>query len=244
MKIEQLDISQIKPNPKNPRTITSEKLKSLVRSIKDFPQMLELRPLVVDKKGVVIGGNMRLAAAKEAGLKKIPVMRAESLTPAQVKEFIIKDNVGFGEWDWDALANEWDVQKLEEWGLDISFEEKQQPYTRKIESPHYEPTGRKPRLSEIIDQSKFTELVSEIDKSSLPEDEKAFLRTAATRHIVVNFELAAEYYAHANKELQTLMEQQALVIIDFHSAIDHGFVKLTKTLAEIRKSDEKKPREK
>lgn len=119
MKIEHLDISQVKPNPKNPRTITSEKLKSLVRSIKDFPQMLELRPLVVDKKGVVIGGNMRLAAAKDAGLKKIPVMRAESLTPAQVKEFIIKDNVGFGEWDWDALANEWDVQKLEEWGLDL-----------------------------------------------------------------------------------------------------------------------------
>ena len=119
MKIEKIDISEIKPNPSNPRSIKADKHAQLVKSIKDFPQMLELRPLIIDKKGFVIGGNMRLAAAKEAGLKKIPVMRAESLTPAQVKEFIIKDNVGFGEWDWDALANEWDVDKLEEWGLDI-----------------------------------------------------------------------------------------------------------------------------
>ena len=119
MKIEKIDISEIKPNPSNPRSIKADKHAQLVKSIKDFPQMLELRPLIIDKKGFVIGGNMRLAAAKEAGLKKIPVMRAESLTPAQIKEFIIKDNVGFGEWDWDALANEWDVDKLEEWGLDI-----------------------------------------------------------------------------------------------------------------------------
>lgn len=118
-KAELLDIEAIKPNPSNPRSIKKEKHALLVKSIKDFPQMLELRPLVIDKKGVVIGGNMRLSAAKEAGLKKIPVLRAENLTPAQVKEFIIKDNVGFGDWDWDSLANEWEVEKLEEWGLDI-----------------------------------------------------------------------------------------------------------------------------
>jgi len=118
-KIEIVDIGSVKPNPSNPRNIKKEKHSQLVKSIKDFPQMLELRPLIVDKKGVVIGGNMRLAAAKEAGLKKIPIMRAESLTPAQIKEFIIKDNVGFGEWDWDTLANEWDTEKLEEWGLEI-----------------------------------------------------------------------------------------------------------------------------
>jgi ParB-like chromosome segregation protein Spo0J len=118
-KTELLDIGSIKPNPSNPRTIKADKHSLLVKSIKEFPQMLELRPLIIDKKGVVIGGNMRLAAAKEAGLKKIPVIRAESLTPAQVKEFIIKDNVGFGEWDWDALANEWDAGELSDWGLDL-----------------------------------------------------------------------------------------------------------------------------
>jgi hypothetical protein len=117
--IQLVDIDSVKPNPKNPRTIKASKLTQLVKSIKDFPQMLNLRPLIVDKKGYVIGGNMRLAAAKEVGLKKIPVLRAESLTPAQVKEFIIKDNVGFGDWDWEAIANEWEIGKLEEWGLDI-----------------------------------------------------------------------------------------------------------------------------
>lgn len=118
-RIESVDIWSVKPNKDNPRNISTEKHAKLVQSIKDFPEMLDLRPLVVDNKGVVIGGNMRLSAAKEAGLKKIPVLRAENLTPAQVKEFIIKDNVGFGEWDWDALSNEWEVEKLEEWGLDI-----------------------------------------------------------------------------------------------------------------------------
>lgn len=118
-KTETVNIDSVKTNPSNPRTIKAAKHAALVKSIKDFPQMLDIRPLVVDKKGFVIGGNMRLSAAKEAGLTKIPILRAESLTPAQIKEFIIKDNVGFGEWDWDALANEWEVEKLEEWGLDI-----------------------------------------------------------------------------------------------------------------------------
>lgn len=118
-RIESVDIWSVKPNKDNPRNISTEKHAKLVQSIKDFPEMLDLRPLVVDKKGMVLGGNMRLAAAKEAGLKKIPVLRAESLTPAQIKEFIIKDNVGFGEWDWAALSNDWDVDKLQEWGLDI-----------------------------------------------------------------------------------------------------------------------------
>lgn len=115
LKIETVAIETIKPNPNNPRTITAEKKALLVKSIKDFPQMLEIRPLVVDKKGVILGGNMRYDAAIGAGLKKIPIIRAESLTPAQAKEFIIKDNVGFGEWDWDALANEWDAGELSDW---------------------------------------------------------------------------------------------------------------------------------
>lgn len=119
LKIETVAIETVKPNPNNPRTITPENKALLVKSIKDFPQMLELRPLVVDKKGVILGGNMRYDAAIGAGLKKIPIIRAESLTPAQAKEFIIKDNVGFGEWDWDALANEWDAGELSDWGLDL-----------------------------------------------------------------------------------------------------------------------------
>ena len=112
-------ISQIKPNPNNPRIIKDNKFKQLVKSIQDFPQMLELRPIVIDENNMVLGGNMRLKACIEAGLKDVPVKQAKDLTEAQKKEFIIKDNVGFGEHNWDELANDWDVNLLTEWGLDI-----------------------------------------------------------------------------------------------------------------------------
>jgi len=116
-------ISDIKPNPKNPRIIKDDKFKNLVVSITEFPQMLEKRPLVcftdVDGKYVVIGGNMRMKAAKEAGLKELPILLADDWTEEQKNEFIIKDNVGFGEWNWDELAEGWDTIKIEAWGLDV-----------------------------------------------------------------------------------------------------------------------------
>jgi ParB-like chromosome segregation protein Spo0J len=112
-------ISQIKPNPENPRIIKDHKFKQLVESIKSFPQMLELRPIVIDENNVVLGGNMRLKACIEAGLTDVPVKIAHGLTQEQKKEFIIKDNISFGEHDWDLLANEWDIQSLDDWGLDI-----------------------------------------------------------------------------------------------------------------------------
>jgi DNA modification methylase len=114
-----LPINQVKANPNNPRIIKDDKFKKLVQSIKEFPEMLELRPIVVNEDMVVLGGNMRLKACKEAGLDKVPVIKASNLTEEQQKEFIIKDNVGFGEWDWNDLANNWDAEKLQEWGLDI-----------------------------------------------------------------------------------------------------------------------------
>lgn len=111
-------ISQIKPNPNNPRIIKDQKFKLLVKSIQEFPEMLELRPIVIDENNVVLGGNMRLKACIEAGLTDVPV-KVATLSEAQKKEFIIKDNVSFGEHDWDLLANEWDIQSLDDWGLDI-----------------------------------------------------------------------------------------------------------------------------
>lgn len=114
-----MNINEIKPNPNNPRIIKDDKFKKLVKSIQDFPQMLELRPIVIDENNVVLGGNMRLKACIEAGLKDVPVKQAKELTEEQKKEFIVKDNVGYGEWDWDDLANNWNVEDLTEWGLDI-----------------------------------------------------------------------------------------------------------------------------
>ena len=117
------NIAEIKPNPKNPRVIKDDKFAKLVKSITDFPQMLEKRPLVcftdVDGKLVVLGGNMRLKAAKEVGLKELPVVLADDWTEEQKNEFLIKDNVGFGEWQWDELAADWDAQQLQDWGLDL-----------------------------------------------------------------------------------------------------------------------------
>jgi hypothetical protein len=117
-----MKINLIKPNPNNPRIIKDDKFKKLVQSIKDFPQMLELRPIVIDENNIVLGGNMRLKACQELGLKDVPTIYAKDLTEDQKKEFIIKDNVGFGEWNWDDLANDWDEELLVEWGLDIPID--------------------------------------------------------------------------------------------------------------------------
>jgi len=116
---QQVKINKVKGNPNNPRIIKNDKFKKLVKSIQEFPEMLKLRPIVVDEDMMVLGGNMRLKASKDAGLKEVWIEVAEGLTEEQKKEFIVKDNVGFGEWEWDMLANEWDSVQLAEWGLDV-----------------------------------------------------------------------------------------------------------------------------
>lgn len=130
MNISKVPISKVRANPNNPRIIKDDKFQKLVKSIQEFPQMLEIRPIVVNEDMIVLGGNMRLKACLEAGIKEVAIIKATELTEEQQKEFIIKDNVGFGEWDWNDLANNWDSDKLEEWGLDIpgfeTAEEKEQ----------------------------------------------------------------------------------------------------------------------
>jgi len=113
-----IKVSGLKPNPNNPRFIRDERFEKLKRSIQDFPEMMSLRPMVISN-GFVVGGNMRLRAIKELGMKEVPEawVKYADLTPEEEREFIIKDNVGFGEWDWSMIANEWDVEQLEEWGL-------------------------------------------------------------------------------------------------------------------------------
>lgn len=119
MKTEKVNIKEVIPNKSNPRIIRDSKFVKLVQSIKDFPQMLEIRPIVVDENNIILGGNMRFKACIEAGLKEVFIIKANDLTEEQKHEFIVKDNVGFGEWDWSELANEWDTEKLEDWGLDL-----------------------------------------------------------------------------------------------------------------------------
>tara|TARA_R110001606_G_scaffold24308_1_gene80574 strand:+ start:265 stop:795 length:531 start_codon:yes stop_codon:yes gene_type:complete len=133
MKIEKVKISKVKLNPNNPRLIKDEKFKKLVNSIKELPEMLEIRPIVVNSDMIVLGGNMRLKACKEAGLKEVYIIVADNLTEDQQREFLIKDNTSGGDWDWDMLANEWDNEKLNEWGLDVWLPEEEVKEEKEIE---------------------------------------------------------------------------------------------------------------
>jgi site-specific DNA-methyltransferase (adenine-specific) len=119
MKTELVSIKLVKSNPNNPRIIKDDKFAKLVASIKEFPKMLEIRPIVVNDDMIVLGGNMRLKACIHAGLKEVPIIKVTDLTEQEQKQFIIKDNVSGGEWDWNMLANEWDAEELDAWGLDV-----------------------------------------------------------------------------------------------------------------------------
>jgi len=123
-----MKLKDIKPNPNNPRVLRDDKFQKLKQSITEFPKMLSLRPMVIDENNVVLGGNMRLRALQELGFTDIDeawVKRSSDLTEEEKKRFIIADNVAFGEWDWDTLANDWEVVDLEAWGLDIpQFDER------------------------------------------------------------------------------------------------------------------------
>jgi hypothetical protein len=241
MQTKTVKISEIKPNPNNPRLIKNDKFEKLVKSIKEFPKMLEIRPIVVNADMIVLGGNMRLKACKEAGLKEVSIIFADDLTDEEQKQFIIKDNVGFGEWDWDMIANEWESDLIEDWGLDIPIDETlniknhfnnlDNPYTGKVEAPKYEPSEEKPQFVELYDKTKFEILIEEIESSSLNKEHKEFLKLAATRHIVFNYAKIADMYAHSDKQMQEHMENSALVIIDFEKAIELGYVKLSEEIA-------------
>lgn len=127
MNIQIVKITEIKPNPNNPRTIDKVKFDLLVKSIQEFPSMLELRPIIVNSDMMVLGGNMRLKACIKVGLKEVPIIIADNLTEEQQREFLIKDNVGFGLWNWEQLANDWDIELLSDWGLEIPIEVFEEP---------------------------------------------------------------------------------------------------------------------
>jgi len=239
MKTKKVSLSTIKVNPNNPRLIKDDKFKKLVQSVKDFPQMLEIRPIVVNSDMVILGGNMRFKACQEAGIKELPIIIADNLTEEQQREFLIKDNVSGGEWDWDMLANEWDLAQLEDWGLDVLNKDKEldDNYTSKVDSPIYEIKEGKPSVNELFDTTIYDNLIEEIEKAEIQEEDKEFLRYAAKRHIVFNYAKIAEYYAHSSKEVQGLIENSALVIIDYEKAIEKGFVKLHETLFELSEID-------
>tara|TARA_R100000458_G_C8277373_1_gene252876 strand:+ start:3305 stop:4036 length:732 start_codon:yes stop_codon:yes gene_type:complete len=231
---QKININKIKGNPGNPRIIKNDKFKKLVKSIEEFPEMLELRPIVVDENMMILGGNMRWKASKELGLKEVWIDTATGLSEEQKKEFIVKDNVSFGEWEWDVLANQWDSVEITDWGLDVWQNEddvkEKEKYTGKIETPKYEPTGVKPGVQDLYNTEKADKLIEKIKAANLDKAEEAFLIHAAYRHTVFNYKNIAEYYIHSSKEVQELMEDNALVIIDFKKAIEGGYISLNEQI--------------
>lgn len=224
MKTEKVKIGKIKNNPNNPRLIKDDKFKKLVKSIKEFPEMLEIRPIVVDKDNIVLGGNMRLRACQEAGLKEVHILQADKLTEKQQREFIIKDNVGFGEWDWDDLANEWEVEKLEDWGLDLPI----QTETEKLSKLEFQDIYYKPKevpninLKDCINMNLFDKKVEFIEHSKLSKEKKNLLKLFAYRFLRIDFESVANYYYfNADEEEQKVIERLRLVLCD--TGVD-GFI--------------------
>ena len=171
----------------------------------------------------------------------VTVARTDNMTEDERREFIIKDNVGFGAWDWDMLANDWDTDELDDWGLSAWVEQttddeeggkddEGKNYSRKITTPIYEPSGEDVPLNECYDTTKADELIAKINASQVDDTVKDFLKVAAYRHVKFNYEQIADYYANAPKDVQELIEDSALVIIDFDKAIEDGFVKISQDL--------------
>lgn len=239
-----IKLYKIKLNPNNPRIIKDDKFEKLKSSLKEFPKMMELRPIVVDKDNMVLGGNMRYRALEALGYKEVPdewIKKADKLTDKEKRRFIVEDNTAFGEWDWDLLSNQYDFGELLEWGFnesDLNLETEEELYSKEFKLPTYEPSENKPKLNEIYDSTKTDKLIKDIEASDLPDNVKQFLIYGAHRHTVFNYSKIADFYANSDDKTKKLFEDSALVLIDFDKAIEGGFVKLTKYIEDIRKDDE------
>ena len=259
MNIHFIDIDKLIDYARNPRK-NDDVIDRMVASIKEFGFKI---PLLIDKNFVIIDGHLRRKAAKKLGLKELPCIIADDLTPTQIKAFrlLANQSVNWAEWDTNLLKLELEDLKLENFNVDlIGFEDEvlsllededeiitssdESPYTSKIERPVYIPSSsEKPLIEELYDTSKTKLLIEKIKQSSLPSEEKDFLTAAAQRFTVFNFQKIADYYAASSKEVQELFEELALVIIDFNKAIELGFVKLTEALKEQFYIDNKDDKE-
>ena len=249
MQIQKIKLAQLAPNtgqipglPSNPRQWTKSDVERIAKSLAETPELFEARPIIATPYNgqlVILGGNLRYEGARKNKDTEVPVVVIPEDTPVEkMKEIVIKDNGSFGAWDYDALANEWYDLDLAGWGVPAwnpeeeldSLDAEDDNYSRKIEAPIYEPKFGDVRLSECFNTEKFDELVSKIEKSKVTPEEKEFLRKAAARHIVFDYARIADYYANASPAMQSLMEDSALIIIDFGKAIEGGFIKMSEEL--------------
>lgn len=245
-----LPIEDLQPDAANVRLHNERNIETIKASLKQFGQRL---PLVVQEDGMIVrAGNGRLQAAKELGWTHIAAVVVDE-SSVEATAFAIADNrtAELAEWDAENLAaliadipedligavgfNEDELSEL----LKEAEEEDAvgDQYTRKVEIPIYEPEGEKPDVKELTDLKTFKELKDQIDAADLPDEVADFLRMAAARHIVFDYQTIANYYAHAEPEVQALMERSALVIVDVDQAIEHGFLKLNERFEEAFRKD-------
>ena len=245
-------VSDLIPYAHNSRTHSDEQINQVASSIKEFGFT---SPVLIDEQGGIIAGHGRVMAAQKLKLDEVPCITLEGLTEAQRKAYVIADNqlpLNAG-WDLDKLKIE--IDGLSELDFDINLlgfdddflddllddmlggeddlqGEGDSPYTQNIEAPTYEPKNEKPETIQLVDYTYHDTLIEKIKRSEVTNEEKAFLLSAAERHSVFNFSAIADYYAHSNGEMQELMEDSALVIIDYNKAIENGFVQISKELTQ------------
>ncbi len=237
---EKRKLSDLLPWERNPRQLSKVQAEHLEESLSRFGLV---DPPAINTDNVIIGGHQRrniMGLMKEYGNGAEIDVRVPSrtLTDREVEELNIRLNKNTGSFDFDLLANNFEVDDLLDWGfepfelgIEDVVDEGEESYSRKIEAPIYTPKGEKPRAVDLYNDNRASELIAEIEDTDIPEDEKVFLKIAAQRHTVLDFEQIAEFYAHSNVEVQALMENSALVIIDFDRAIELGFVQLSERIA-------------
>ena len=188
--INKIKITELKENPNNPRTISKDKFNKLKQSIKNFPKMLKLRPIVVDENNIVLGGNMRLKALQALGIKETWYIKETDLKDNEKQQFIIKDNVSFGDWDWDILANEWDDKGLIDWGVNVpTIKNTELLSGLKYEPIYYEPKNKPEiKLNNCVDLNKYNEKIKALDEYKLSNKQKDILKLFAYRFIKIDFE--------------------------------------------------------
>ena len=237
---EQTPIEQLQPYKNNARLHSDEQVDQIAQSIEEFGF---LNPVLVDDQYTILAGHGRVMGAKKLGLDTVPTIQIKHLSESQKKAYIIADNkIGLNSsWDEDLLKTE--LEAISELDLDTNltgfsikevsklFEDDGDKYTKKIETPSYQPNEEKPPLVDLYDKTKAVALLDAINASKVGADVKDFLRCAAYRHIEFNFEKIADFYAHSDKETKQLFEDSALVIIDFKDAIAKNFVQLNEELA-------------
>lgn len=244
MQIEQLKTEELLSYAKNSRTHSEAQIDQIAASIKEFGFT---NPVLIDDNNQIIAGHGRVTAARKLKLSEVPCIRLGYLTESQKRAYVIADNklaLNAG-WDDELLALE--LKDLQDEGFDLSitgFNDKElaklldiaaadQIYSNKIAVPTYEPRNKKPSVDDLYDDEKAMGLIADIKESSLSQSEKDFLMAAASRHIVFNYSKVADFYAHSSSECQKLMEQSALVIVDYKQAIENGFVHLTAQIDDL-----------